>query len=242
MDLDMGSNKFKPNSPLERIPVQNIPPIQLSSREVATRFHIESVLQIIGLMIPALGMYLHPQRPSEDSAPYRPSTAPANSEAMIAIENTMREACARLDKILSDEVRWSTAFQEEVEKHFRESAKLQLEFYTAQRNAAAELASPHSRFRPTLLRLTDGGCWCAVLGDFDHGIVGIGDTAQAALEAFDSAYAGEVNPKVEEWLKKHEKNIQTGAQDEPFPKINEQDLDRQRDSNPDNPSQGGVDG
>lgn len=213
---------------------------------MATRFQVDTVLQIMGMSISALG-HLTPTAPA--STPFEGMVSPPAEkyqpkcpEAHIALENTLRTACDRLEKILQDESRWSTKFQEETETHFREAAQLSKETLTHQRNAAHEITTPHFRYRPTLLRLTDGS-WCAFLGNIeqmDQGIIGIGVTAQDAIDAFDDSFVGITNPKVLEWLSKRQYNLETNQTDEPFPTQNNEQapktLDPGRDSAAENPN------
>jgi hypothetical protein len=212
MAAPLGKHEAKQGNSMKKDSQQ----LSLSMKDLTTRMQIDSVLQIFGMASSALSN-LGRTNPwtTEDS-----QTAPVDSEAKIEIENTIRGACERLQKLMADDNRWSTAFIDRVEKNFEEATRLQLESLEAQRAGAMEVISPHFRYRPTLLRMVDGN-FCAFLGDIDHmedGIVGVGPTPAAAIEAFDDAFRGVTNPGVLAWLKEREQTLEEGTtQETPFP-------------------------
>lgn len=55
---------------------------------------------------------------------------------------------------------------------------------------ALRYAAPSVLYRPSLTR--DGNQWCALYGaNLMEGVCGFGDTPQAAMDAFDRAWAGQ---------------------------------------------------
>ena len=209
----------------------------LSQRELTTRFQVETVLQVLGMSVSAMGHYLH--SPATDST----VDVPKSPESMIAVENTLRAACERLDSILADTKRWDTTFQDKVEKDYETVHALQMETYAAQRQAAQEVISPHFRYRPSIHRLKDG-TWLAFLGNMDameYGIMGVGACPQAALQAFDDAFCGIINPTVIKWCQDREQNLEAGTEHTaPFPnpsKNDKESLDSERNGDPGLPSQ-----
>jgi hypothetical protein len=160
---------------------------------------------------------------------------PVDQEGKLACQKTLWAAAERLQKIMDEDARWSLDFQLKTEKHFEEVAARQKEVLETQRVAAvyqaklaAEYATPHFRYRPALLRLIDKS-WMAILGaieDLDNSLYGVGETAELALEAFDSAFKGELHPATVEWLKQREQNLETGAVDAPMPKVKKNELDQ----------------
>lgn len=199
-----------------------MPAINIASREIVTRYQIDMCLGAIATTGSMLGHYLR-VTPEEKQFAAQPECP----EVRIALENTITAACARLDKIIGEEARWDMAFQAEVEKNYMQAQEQQNQLARQQYAAAMEITSPHFRYRPTLFRLKDGS-WCAFLGDInfmDLGVVGVGTSPKAAIEAFDDAFAGIINPQVLAWCAQREKNLETGTEDGPFP--NEQNQNEQ---------------
>jgi hypothetical protein len=211
----------------------------MASREIVTRYQLDSLMQVLGMSSSALAHFLRID-PNTDKL-----TA-CETEARISIENTVRSACERMDTILREESRWSMDFQLDAEKKFSEAQVLNNQLLQKQRDAAAEITSPHFRYRPTMLRLVDGS-WCAFLGNIDfmeQGVVGVGDSPAEAIEAFDDAWHGVTNEKVLAWAKQREKHLETGIPLGPFPidqnENTTEKLDGGRDSTTENPPAGGA--
>lgn len=186
--------------------------LALSNRCVETAAQIQQVLQVIGLTASALQGGMH--RPfnmykEDEEAETRPLKM---TEGQIALEKTLWAACDRMEKILGEDARWSDEFQRKVEKDYDELHKLQMEAIEKQRAAAAEVTSPHFRYRPDLKRLRDGR-WLAILGDDQHlefAIYGIGNSAQLALEEFDSVFLRGVPASVLRWAANREAAFEAG--------------------------------
>jgi hypothetical protein len=181
---------------------QQGPPIQLQMRELATQHQVNTLLGMMGMLITAANTKQHNLEYNESSIPSEGKGLPG--EALIAAENTFINVCERLDSILGDANRWDTTFQQKVEKDYHEAIKLNLEGMAAQKNAAVEIASPHARMNPTLVKLRTGD-WAAFVGRLEHpsSIVGIGATPEACLHAFDEAFAGRLTTYTRDWLEKH---------------------------------------
>ena len=167
------------------------------NRENVTTGQLQNVLQVCNTAITGL---INPWRGFVAD-----SEAPQNSEARIALENTLIKACDRLDKILSDDQRWTIEYQKNLEAEFNKSHAENLKFLEAQRKASEEISTPHFQWRPTLLKSADGKMWVALLGDPQDpskGIVGIGRTPEEALAEFDKDFSGkQKSPEVIAFLK-----------------------------------------
>lgn len=215
------------------------PQISMSSREIVTRYQIDSLLQVLGMSSSALAHFLR-------ISPEGEKLTPCETEARISIENTVRATCERMEAILKEESRWSMEFQVEAERKFTEAQNLNNELLAKQRDAAAEISSPHFRYRPTLLRLIDGS-WGAFLGDIermDQGVIGVGKTPQDAIEAFDDAWKGITNAKVLAWAKERESNLENGEDTKPFPQIKNENtetaVDPRKSEKTEDPPSGGA--
>ena len=141
-------------------------------------------------------------------------------EARLAAENTFIRACERIDTILTETARWGIEYQLTLEKQYADRHVEQLAFIKAQQAAekqreitAAEIITPHFRYKPLLVRIEEDNKWLAYLGnpeDLDNGILGFGDNPQAALTSFDAAFAGNLSPAIIGWLKQRETNLENG--------------------------------
>jgi len=168
------------------------------NREAVTTGQLQNAIGVCSMAVTAL---INPWRGFVDS-----EDAPKNPEARIALENTLIKACDRLDKILSDDRRWSIDYQMGLEDEFKKSHAANLAFLESQRDAAAEVASPHFQHRPKLAKSQDGQLWVAILGDekdLPNAVVGMGRTPDEALREFDKNFQGRENsPEVIAFLKK----------------------------------------
>ena len=166
------------------------------NREMVTTGQLQNVLHVCGMAITGLM-----QTAPDDSD----SNRPKNSEARIAMENTLIKACDRLEKILEDDRRWSIENQMELEGEFRKSHAENLKFLEAQRKASEELSTPHFQWKPVLMKSEDGHIWIALLGDPAkplEGIMGMGRTPEEAMAEFDKEFRGkQKSPEVMAFLK-----------------------------------------
>ena len=127
------------------------------------------------------------------------------SEVRLSAESTFIKACEQLGDLMTDNQRWGFDFQLDIEKDYREAIALNREYLQAQKKHAQEMASPHFRVQPQLLKLTTGD-WMAILGsidNIDNSVVGVGKCPQEALEAFDKMFSGEIPDSVQQFLDKH---------------------------------------
>lgn len=111
------------------------------------------------------------------------------SEARVAAENTFIGLCDRLDKIITDETRWSMTGTTNFYDELIATQKAQQEFLSMQTAAASLVLRPSYIHRPTLMR--DETHFYAVFGDSTKAgssIIGVGATANAALADFDAAF------------------------------------------------------
>lgn len=171
-------------------------PINVPERNLTTNTQVNTLLGVCGMFYSML------QGPPQlDEA--LPKAGTVQGEARLAAEQTFVKACDALQLILEDKQRFDFSFQADIEKHYREASELNRDFLLAQRDAAEENASPHFRWQPKLMRLTNGK-WLALLGDvahIDQGVLGIGDSPAEALYAFDAMFNGMVPESVTEFIK-----------------------------------------
>lgn len=205
----------------------------LSNRCVETQAQIQNLIQVMGLTSSALQTH----RPAsffsiESGDTPKQSDGPVPmTEGQIALENTLRAACERMEKILNNDSRWDDTFQRKVEDDYDKLHKLQMEMIDGQKAAAAEVTSPHFRYRPDLQRLQNGQ-WMAILGDAAHlefAIYGIGDSAQQAMEEFDHVFRTGVPKSLSIWLERRAADIEAGREPQPFP--NQEQNEKQNDDN-----------
>jgi len=185
---------------------EKVIPINVPERQLTTSTQINTLLGVCGMFYSMLNA---PQNP-DDTLP-KPGTV--QGEARLAAETTFVKACEAMQGILDDKQRWDFSFQMDIEKHFREATELNREFLMAQRDAAEENASPHFRWQPKLLRLTDGR-WLAFLGSLeqmDQGVLGIGESPAEALYAFDAMFNGVVPESVTKFINENQKQEVDGA-------------------------------
>lgn len=199
---------------------QNANPEIVLHRDLSTNTQIGMLLAVCNSMKDVL---LNPEREAENV----PGKHLLPGEAKIAAENTFTQACERLDLILADKARWGIDYQMTLEQQFLDRhqenmalLKAQQQLAEQQRASAKAITRPHFRYKPFLIPMDDGK-WVAFLGnpeDLDAGILGAGDTPQAALESFDEAFAGNLPPAVADWLKEREQDLERGLNEiKPFP-------------------------
>lgn len=173
------------------------PQIHIPTREVTTSQQLSNLLGVAGFTASFLGhVYAEPD-PDKSKPTFR--------EAHLAAENTFIQTLAAIDKVVEDAARWTLEAQQFAEDAYKKAVKLNEEFLVAQKKAAEEIVKPHSKAHPSLLRMADGA-WLAILGslaDIDNSIMGVGDSAQQALDEFDESFCGRVGPNTLAWIKKH---------------------------------------
>lgn len=110
-------------------------------------------------------------------------------EARAAAENTFIGLCDRLDKIITDDARWSMTDTTQFYEELIQTQKSQQEFFAAQTESTKIVQKPHFQLKPMLMR--DDTKFYAVWGDSTKpggAIIGVGATPSAALIDFDSAF------------------------------------------------------
>jgi hypothetical protein len=192
--------------------------VHIEQRAAATRQQIDTLLQVSGLALTALAS-LRDLSGDEQLL---------EGESLIAAENTFIRAFDRVDQILADDSRWNMAFQDQVEKDYHALAAQALEFQKAQTAASKNVGSPHFRYSPKLMKLTDGN-WVALLGDpedLDSCLLGVGSNPAEAITAFDEVFNGNIPKHVQEWLGKQEECTDEGKENpDPFPKYEQKNMD-----------------
>ena len=182
------------------------------NRENVTTGQLQNAITVCSMAVNAL------INPWQGFSNVSSEDAPKTPEARIALENTLIAACNRLDKILADDRRWSIEYQMALEDEFKKSHASNLAFLESQREAAAEVASPHFQHRPKLAKSQDGKLWIAILGDekdLSNAVVGIGRTPEEALREFDKNFQGQENsPEVIALLKKRAEDQQNYGQEQ----------------------------
>lgn len=211
----LGFEDFMQNKNMSQTPT----PVIASTREGTTHAQVNTVLSILGMTITAIS---HAQRDLEDlesAVPNESKRLPG--EALVAAENTFVKACERLDSILDDSARWDSSFQMNLEADYKRAMDENIGFLQAQRKAAEHITLPQARMNPSLVRLTDG-LWAAILGNPEtpSSIIGIGPTAQEALDAFDESFNGRMTKFTQDWLQKHGTEAKNEQQETVDPRRN----------------------
>jgi hypothetical protein len=125
--------------------------------------------------------------------------------AKIAAEQTFAQVCAKLDTILADPDRWTLSTQTTMEKALTEAYGENAKMLHEQAEAYRRTGLPQARYTPALFHLP-AGPWVAVLGDpknLEGSVVGMGDSPQEALDAFDSQFNGKLPANLERLVKEH---------------------------------------
>lgn len=165
--------------------------MNLPQREALNQMQVDTLLRTVNQMT---GTLAHTNIPADEG------DGPRYPEAAIAAENSLINACDRLDKILADDSRWDMDSVKKIEANL-----LQL---LETRNAVEALGMlPHVRYKPVIMRVPDG--WVAVYGDpafLDKSVVGYGETPEKALKCFDLLFNGEAPEGLIDWLTKHTTN------------------------------------
>src|SRR5258707_1121587 len=124
--------------------------IQLPARELVTQQQLNVLSNVASMSMSMLGSFLHVDADNRDYI------GKIGGEARTAAENLFVKTCAQIEKIVEDQSRWDSTFQNEVEESFREAHELQMETMAAQKDAADEIQTPHFRYRPALVKMKDG--------------------------------------------------------------------------------------
>jgi len=176
-----------------------------------TAAQVDTLLRVAGTL---MGVLVNPMRGMDNV----PGESDPDGCVKESAEATFINVCNRLDEIVTDPTRFSMAFQNKIEARSEEITQASLNVMNAQAAAAAEILSPHFRFRPILQKTGAGDGWIAYLGDIagdsNNTIFGIGASPAAAIVAFDQVFSGELPVGMLEWLLLREQSLNAGI---PFP-------------------------
>lgn len=234
MSTNLFQSQQQPSNETMRVPI----------RDAATAQQVNTVLGILGMALSSLSSISRLQLDMEDNDEDDGYKHVITGESRIAAETTFVNACERLDKILQDESRWSMAHQDRIEKDRQDMVKAQMTLQHHQAALAAEMTSPHFRYRPTVARATDGD-WIAFIGDpndLRNAIVGVGQKPQEAIDDFDKKFGEPMPSVVMQWLNDYEQSINQGQQPDPFPTLTTHEVDTRTDAATPQPEEGGTDG
>lgn len=159
--------------------------IKLPSRDQVTAVQINALLQAVQTLN-------HVVIARGDNA----DTGGANDGGVCAsVDSAIIRACAKLDSIFDDDVRWTLTVQSTLEKQLSEVYAAHLDLLRVQKEAVLAVDLPHRTAGPKLLQL-ESRKWAAILGDPTHlnnCILGVGDSPAAALADFDEVFNGTKN-------------------------------------------------
>lgn len=179
--------------------------------DAVTGQQIDNLLRIAGTL---LGIVCAGER--EENIPGKNSP---DGSVKTSAEATFINVCNRLDAIVNDPQRFNLDFQKSLEQRAGEIQNYNIELLKNQAAAAAEMKTPHFRFRPHLRRAPGTPGWIAILGDDpDNAIAGMGHTPEAAVKAFDQIFLGALPIEMLQWLIAHEAAMNAGQVSPPFPK------------------------
>jgi hypothetical protein len=201
-------------------------PKQLPNRDNVTSQQCDTLLQVAGLMASVI---INPHRDFEASG------TKLDGGAHTAAVNTFVNACAKLDEIINAKDRFTFEPQNLIEAQYFQLLKQNTLFTREQTEAIRELNTPHSRYRPDIMKLRDGN-WAVVLGpegDLENSIVGVGVTPQEAINAFDGMFTGNLPQTLVDYLAAREKAIDTNK---PLPEYPAHELDTKGTATPNRPS------
>lgn len=172
-----------PKAPTE----QNVPQVNMSTREVTTLQQLHNLLSVAGFMYSA--MTGPPRMELPENIP-QPKYNPACGEGVVAAEQCFIKTCTAIERIVEEVERWDFSFQKRVEDDYARAMKLNLEYIQAKRDEAVEMGKPHMLVNPSLAKMADG-TFMAFLGNLQDPsslLAGSGRSPQEALDAFDTAF------------------------------------------------------
>jgi len=212
---------------------QYLTTVVFPNRENVTSQQLANLLSVGGMLLHGL------TKPWQDPGD-TPKSDSMPAEARIAAEHTFMNVCARLDTMLAEDERWNFASLLNAEKDFEALKQKNSDYLDGKRREvesraalAQELGSPHARYKPLLLKLTDGN-WVAYLGslnDPDKAISGIGRHPTEALQNFDNTFEGKPHtPEILAWLKERARAIERNEPLKPYPTNEQATVDSSRDN------------
>src|SRR6267142_539925 len=202
--MEMGANSFITSMKDNMNLAHNLP-----HPDSVTAAQVDTLLRVAGTL---MGVLTNPMRGSENI----PGDSDPDGTVKESAEATFINVCNRIDAIVTDPARFSMEFQRRIEARSEEITQASLKSMESQAAAAAEIVSPHFRFRPILQKTGDS--WIAflgdVVGDSNNAIFGVGASPAAAIIAFDQVFSGELPIGMLEWLAQREQSLNAGI---PFP-------------------------
>lgn len=162
--------------------------VHIESKSLTSRAQLIDVLSVFG----TIGQFLV-RANSDDFSQHTGGKLDGGVKG--AIEATMINVCNRLDSILADESRWTLQDRDTLEKKMMKSFEASADLFEKQRALAKEANTPHHKYLPALIRIRPG-LWMAIKGsleNIDAGIVGLGESPQAALDCFDACFEGKLS-------------------------------------------------
>jgi hypothetical protein len=186
------------------------------------------VTHLLNIFIPACNFLIADKMHNPDGE--ERSGGKSDGGALMAVENTVVNICNRFDTMLAEESRWTLASHTSLEESFKQVYTEHARMLAEQANAYAEINSPHSRMKPTLLKISEGS-WVAFLGDLNdinNAIVGAGACPADAIMAFDAMFEGKVTEELKAWLAAHGMPLEnkTEKQNEQIQTVDETKLER----------------
>lgn len=157
--------------------------VNFVSREHTSREQLNSLLNAFSMTSSFL---LHARDLEENT----PEGGKLDGGAKAAVEATVIGICTRLDALIADPSRWNMECQNDLESSLIAAYKQNVETGKQQAAAFADSQLPHHTFTPQFAKLTTGA-WVAYYGDLadlDNAIVGVGETPEQAVRAFDGAF------------------------------------------------------
>ena len=157
-------------------------PVFAPPRDMVTGNQIGMLLQAARVMAACAKM------PTDEP----PVGGPSDGGMQMAAEVSFVKVCDRLDRLVSDDERWSMQAQDTLEKDMSVMLKAQAGAADVHRKVASIAALPHRRLNPLLYKISDDA-WVAYLGDLCNPadcVLGVGTFPQEALQQFDSVYLG----------------------------------------------------
>jgi len=121
-------------------------------------------------------------------------------EAAMSAEVTVMNACSRLDKILSEDKRWTSGTYDMLEDSLRGVYDSQSQLNKATEDALHQQQRPSITLKPTLTQVA-AGHWIANYGG-KNGLTGEGATPAEAFQRFDFEFYGMVEQLAQEEAQK----------------------------------------
>jgi|SRR5712664_121119 len=187
-------------------------PFGMPHRDTVTGLQVTTLLSAINVL---QNFLLNPTRDTADGW----KNPELDGGVRSSIEASVIRICDRLDIIIGDETRWSLDLQNILEEQLMQLNEKAAELADLQIAANKEILTPHFRYKPTILRLTDGN-WAVMLGEVEQpgAIVGFGATINDAIANFDDQFSGPMDSEIVAWLAIRQQAIADGKLPPPMPK------------------------